>query len=69
VVIVPHLGSATIWTRQSMAILAAGNVAGILMGYPAWKGENILTFLEEAPPKAAPSIVNSKETGIPEYAG
>jgi len=69
VVIVPHLGSATIWTRQSMAILAAGNVAGILMGYPAWKGENILPFLEDNPPEAAPSIVNSKETGIPEYAG
>ena len=69
VVIVPHLGSATIWTRQSMAILAAGNVAGILMGYPAWKGESSLPFLENAPPKAAPSIVNSEETGIPEYAG
>jgi len=67
VVIVPHLGSATIWTRQSMAILAAGNVAGILLGYPVWKGENVLPFLEEDPPKAAPSIVNSKETGIPEY--
>jgi len=69
VVIVPHLGSATIWTRQSMATLAAGNVAGILMGYPAWKEENVLPFLEDDPPEAAPSIVNSEEMGVPEYAG
>ncbi len=69
VVIVPHLGSATIWTRQSMAILAAGNVAGILLGYPAWKIESTLPFLEDNPPEAAPSIVNSEEMGIPEYAG
>ena len=69
VVIVPHLGSATIWTRQSMAILAAGNVAGILSGYPVWKKENALPFLEDNPPKAAPSIVNSEETGITEYTG
>ncbi|MBW2631539.1 MAG: D-glycerate dehydrogenase [Deltaproteobacteria bacterium] len=69
VVIVPHLGSATIWTRQSMAILAAGNVAGILLGYPAWKGKNSLSFLEDNLPEAAPSIVNSKEMGIPEYTG
>ncbi|MBN2539698.1 MAG: D-glycerate dehydrogenase [Deltaproteobacteria bacterium] len=69
VVIVPHLGSATIWTRQSMAILAAGNVAGILSGYPVWKRESVLPFLEDNPPEAAPSIVNSEEMGIPEYAG
>lgn len=69
VVIVPHLGSATIWTRQSMAILAAGNVAGILSGYPVWKRESTLPFLEDNPPEAAPSIVNSDEMGIPEYAG
>ncbi|MEA3486626.1 MAG: NAD(P)-dependent oxidoreductase, partial [Thermodesulfobacteriota bacterium] len=69
VVIVPHLGSATIWTRQSMAILAAGNVAGILMGYPVWKRENVLPFLEDTPPEAAPSIVNSEEMDIPEYVG
>ncbi len=68
VVIVPHLGSATIWTRQSMATLAAGNIAGILMGYPAWKKDDISPFLEENPPKAAPSIVNAEELGIPGYA-
>jgi hydroxypyruvate reductase 1 len=68
VVIVPHLGSATIWTRQSMATLAAGNVAGILMGYPAWKRGSIMPFLEDDPPKAAPSIINSEEMGISGYA-
>ncbi|MDO9515816.1 MAG: NAD(P)-dependent oxidoreductase [Syntrophales bacterium] len=69
VVMVPHLGSATGWTREGMAILAAGNVAGILMGYPAWKKGSSLPFLEDDPPKAAPSIVNSEELGISEYAG
>ncbi len=68
VVIVPHLGSATIWTREGMAILAAGNVAGILMGYPVWKKDSSLPFLENDPPKAAPSIVNSEEMGISGYA-
>jgi len=67
VVMVPHLGSATGWTREGMAILAAGNVAGILMGYPAWKGESSLPFLENDPPKAAPSIVNAGEMNLPEY--
>ena len=69
VVIVPHLGSATGWTREGMAILAAENVAGILMKYPAWKRETRLPFLGDNPPKAAPSIVNSEEMCIPEYAG
>ncbi|HOO90678.1 MAG TPA: NAD(P)-dependent oxidoreductase, partial [Syntrophales bacterium] len=69
VVIVPHLGSATIWTRQSMAILAAGNVAGILRRYPAWKGDSVSPFLEDDPPEAAPSILNAEEMGIPKYSG
>jgi hydroxypyruvate reductase 1 len=68
-VIVPHIASATRWTRQGMATLAACNVAAILMGYPAWKGPDISAFLEENPPKAAPSIVNAKELGIPTVEG
>ena len=67
VVIVPHIASATIWTRQGMAILAASNVAGILSGYPAWSGPDISPFLGDDPPKAAPSIVNAEEVGIPAY--
>jgi hydroxypyruvate reductase 1 len=63
-VIVPHVASATRWTRQGMATLAACNVAAILMGHPVWKGGDISVFLGENPPKAAPSIVNANELGI-----
>lgn len=66
-VIVPHIASATIWTREGMATLAASNVAGILMGYPAWQEKDISLFLTNNPPKAAPSIVNAKEVGLPIY--
>ena len=64
VLIVPHIASATRWTREGMATLAASNVAGILSGYPAWNKPDILSFLEGEAPKAAPSIVNAKELGI-----
>ena len=65
-VLVPHIGSATGWTRQGMAVLAASNVAGILKNYPAWKNnQNITLFLGDNPPKAAPSIVNAAELNLP----
>jgi len=67
VVIVPHIASATIWTRQGMATLAASNVAGLLSGYPAWNRPDIAEFLEGESPKVAPSILNAKELGIPLY--
>ena len=38
VVIVPHIASATIWTREGMASLAAGNVAGHLEWFPLLAG-------------------------------
>jgi hydroxypyruvate reductase 1 len=69
VVIVPHIASATRWTREGMATLAASNVAGILSGYPAWNRPDILSFLEGESPKAAPSIVNAKELGIELFEG
>ncbi len=69
VVIVPHIASATRWTREGMATLAAGNVVGLLLGYPAWNQPDILPFLAEETPKAAPSIINAKELGIPLFAG
>ena len=69
VVIVPHIASATRWTREGMATLAASNVAGLLSGYPAWNRPDILPFLEGEAPKAAPSIVNAKELGIPLFGG
>ena len=64
VVMVPHLGSATSWTRRGMASLAACNVAAILMGCPVWQGDDIGPFLEGTPPEAAPSIVNARELGL-----
>lgn len=67
VVIVPHIASATNWTREGMAVLAAGNVAGMLMGYPAWQQPDIDPFLEDPSPKAAPSIINAKALSIPVY--
>jgi hydroxypyruvate reductase 1 len=63
-VLVPHIGSATRWTREAMSIIAARNVAGILLGYPAWKGESMDEFLGDNPPRAAPSILNAKELGM-----
>lgn len=66
VVIVPHIASATSWTREGMATLAASNVAGIISGYPVWLDQNhILPFLSDNAPKAAPSIVNAKDLGLP----
>ena len=63
VVIVPHIASATRWTREGMAILAACNVAGLLGGYPLWQQPDILPFLEADPPRAIPSIVNAGALG------
>jgi hydroxypyruvate reductase 1 len=64
VVITPHIASATSWTRQGMAILAAGNVAAMLKGWPVWQGTDILPFLNAPSPKAAPSILNANELGL-----
>ena len=65
VVIVPHIASATRWTREGMATLAASNVAGLLMGYPVWNRPDILPFLETKAPEAAPSIVNADALNLP----
>jgi hydroxypyruvate reductase 1 len=67
VVIVPHIASATSWTRQGMATLAACNVAAILQGFPAWQRPDISVFLEGDAPPAAPSILNAEALGIPIY--
>ena len=64
VVIVPHIASATRWTREGMATLAASNVAGLLMGYPVWNRPDILSFLEGDLPTVAPSILNAEELGL-----
>ena len=67
-VIVPHIASATRWTREGMATLAASNVASVLLGYPVWKNPDISPFLEADPPKAAPSILNAADLNLPVYA-
>ncbi len=64
VVIVPHIASATRWTRNGMAILAASNVAGILKGYPLWGKTDISPFLQSGAPEAVPSIVNAAGLGL-----
>ncbi len=64
VTIVPHIASATTWTRQGMATLAAANVAGILQGHPLWTGDDVLPFLDGDFPPYAPSIVNAADLGI-----
>jgi hydroxypyruvate reductase 1 len=69
-VLVPHIASATGWTRRGMAVLAASNVAAILRGFPVWQDpENIEPFLGDSPPQAAPSIVNAAALDLPLYKG
>jgi hydroxypyruvate reductase 1 len=66
VVVVPHIASATQWSREAMATLAASNVAGILHGWPVSTNPNRLPeFLGDSPPEAAPSIVNARQLGLP----
>jgi hydroxypyruvate reductase 1 len=68
VTVVPHIGSATRWTREGMATLAALNVAAILENHPVWQDtEDILPFLSEDPPDAAPSIVNAEKLELFRY--
>ncbi len=72
VVIVPHLGSATTWTREGMATLAAANAAAILQGWPVWppvaSRDDIAPFVDDPePPRAAPSIVNADDLGLPTW--
>eukprot|EP00271_Cylindrocystis_brebissonii_P015592 TRINITY_DN38529_c0_g1_i1.p1 TRINITY_DN38529_c0_g1~~TRINITY_DN38529_c0_g1_i1.p1 ORF type:complete len:391 (+),score=75.20 TRINITY_DN38529_c0_g1_i1:328-1500(+) len=76
VVVVPHIASASQWTRAGMASLAALNVAGRILDFPAWKdGNNMQPFLGQEDvnfppmPKACPSIVNAKELALPTLSG
>eukprot|EP00244_Chara_vulgaris_P008524 TRINITY_DN3378_c0_g1_i2.p1 TRINITY_DN3378_c0_g1~~TRINITY_DN3378_c0_g1_i2.p1 ORF type:complete len:323 (-),score=63.55 TRINITY_DN3378_c0_g1_i2:471-1367(-) len=66
-VVVPHIASASKWTREGMSMLAACNVAFRLKGSPVWSNPNVVDpFLDEVapPPAACPSIVNSKALGM-----
>lgn len=67
-VVVPHIASASMWTRSGMATLAACNVAARLQGLPVWNKPNILQFVDgpyEEIPKASPSIVNASDLKLP----
>lgn len=67
-VIVPHIASASMWTRSGMATLAACNVAARLQDKPVWKDPNNITPFVDGPfeciPPASPSIVNAKDLGL-----
>jgi glycerate dehydrogenase len=58
VTMAPHIASATRWTRENMAKLAALNIKGVIEGYPLWDKGTIDSFLGDTPPKAIPSILN-----------
>jgi glycerate dehydrogenase len=58
VTLAPHIASATRWTRENMAKLAALNIKGVIEGYPPWGTGSIDPFLGDNPPKAIPSILN-----------
>ena len=60
VVVAPHIASATKWTREGMAKLAALNIKGVLENYEFSKSNDISSFLSQNPPKAIPNIVNSE---------
>lgn len=59
VLLVPHIGSATRYARNGMAVLAAANIVGILKGYPIWNSGDMTAFLAPKPPQQTPSIVTS----------
>ncbi len=64
-VIVPHIASASLWTRAGMATLAACNVAHFLSGGDLKFPSNDMTPFVDGPmadmPSACPSIVNADD--------
>lgn len=63
-VVVPHIGSATEWTREGMATLAACNVTGVLLGLPLAEPFDPQAFLTGDFPDRTPSIVNAQALGL-----
>ncbi len=68
-VIVPHIASASYFTRSGMATLAACNVAARLLDEPVWAFPDKVDEFLEGPldelPRFSPSIVNAKELRLP----
>lgn len=74
-IILPHIASATFWTRSGMSTLAARNITAMLKGHKANNHshiDDISKYLHKFDtgvdvgdaPKNAPSIVNAKELGL-----
>ena len=70
-VIVPHIASASLWTRGGMATMAAENVAKRLLGAPAWSGKDEKVLVQafydgplDKVPHASPSIINAADLGL-----
>lgn len=63
VVLAPHIGSASTWTREAMSILSARNVVGVLEHYPLWDSSDFQPLLLHGAPAATPSIVNPEAAG------
>jgi hydroxypyruvate reductase 1 len=64
IVILPHLGSATFWTREAMAVITARNLRGILKGHPVWNRTDMSQYWSAEAPEGTPSIINAKELGL-----
>merc|ERR1712157_565166 len=63
-VIVPHIASASMWTRGGMATLAACNISSFLQGYPGCDSPDMKPFVDgpfDAMPESCPSIVNMED--------
>ena len=59
--IVPHIASASLWTRGGMATLAAQNISAFLQGQPGYDSQDMTPFVDgpfDAMPESCPSIVN-----------
>jgi len=69
VVVVPHIASATMWTRSGMSVLSASNVRAILNNQPVSNSPDIRPYVNATSvkdiPLAAPSILNAKQLGLP----
>eukprot|EP00004_Rigifila_ramosa_P027899 TRINITY_DN9273_c0_g1_i2.p2 TRINITY_DN9273_c0_g1~~TRINITY_DN9273_c0_g1_i2.p2 ORF type:complete len:200 (-),score=40.93 TRINITY_DN9273_c0_g1_i2:6-605(-) len=66
-VLLPHIGSATAWTRNAMAVLASLNIAHTLRGLPIWPHSDFTAFVKEdaSVPPFVPSLVNRQAITTP----
>jgi hydroxypyruvate reductase 1 len=69
IILLPHVGSGTLWARRNMALIAALNIIGILKNYPVWHHTDMIPFLRSDRPHATPSILNAKELQLPVFHG